>query len=137
MTPTLQQAIKLLQMTRLELQDVVNQEIVANPVLEEDEATEAPAGAEAEEAGVQRENNEAAGTPDRPVEGPEGRDGASSGTWDEGSAPVRRGGPAAPGAREPPRRRSRPSRRRSRSKRSTSSPTSATTSRGARRRPPG
>ena len=38
MTPTLQQAIKLLQMTRLELQDVVNQEIVANPVLEEDEA---------------------------------------------------------------------------------------------------
>ncbi|HTS01361.1 MAG TPA: hypothetical protein VMN04_02480, partial [Thermoanaerobaculia bacterium] len=28
MTPTLQQAIKLLQMTRLELQDVVNQELV-------------------------------------------------------------------------------------------------------------
>lgn len=38
MTPTLQQAIKLLQMTRLELQDVVNEEIVANPVLEEDDA---------------------------------------------------------------------------------------------------
>ena len=35
MTPTLQQAIKLLQMTRLELQDVVNQELVSNPVLEE------------------------------------------------------------------------------------------------------
>jgi RNA polymerase sigma-54 factor len=37
MTPTLQQAIKLLQMTRLELQDVVNQELVSNPVLEEEE----------------------------------------------------------------------------------------------------
>jgi RNA polymerase sigma-54 factor len=44
MTPTLQQAIKLLQMTRLELQDVVNQELVSNPVLEEQdpEATPAP-----------------------------------------------------------------------------------------------
>ena len=44
MTPTLQQAIKLLQMTRLELQDVVNQELVSNPVLEEQdpEATAAP-----------------------------------------------------------------------------------------------
>lgn len=43
MTPTLQQAIKLLQMTRLELQDVVNQEIVANPVLEEEEGGESQA----------------------------------------------------------------------------------------------
>jgi RNA polymerase sigma-54 factor len=42
MTPTLQQAIKLLQMTRLELQDVVNQELVSNPVLEEQDP-EAPA----------------------------------------------------------------------------------------------
>ena len=54
MTPTLQQAIKLLQMTRLELQDVVNQEIVANPVLEEEEpSAEAAAEAEAGE-GVER-----------------------------------------------------------------------------------
>ncbi|MBK9064088.1 MAG: RNA polymerase factor sigma-54 [Acidobacteria bacterium] len=37
MTPTLQQAIKLLQMTRLELQDVVNQELVSNPVLDEED----------------------------------------------------------------------------------------------------
>lgn len=44
MTPTLQQAIKLLQMTRLELQDVVNTELVANPVLEEEdpESTSSP-----------------------------------------------------------------------------------------------
>ncbi len=35
MTPSLQQAIKLLQMTRLELQGVLNQEMVENPVLED------------------------------------------------------------------------------------------------------
>jgi RNA polymerase sigma-54 factor len=39
MTPTLQQAIKLLQMTRLELSDIVNEELVANPALEEDEGS--------------------------------------------------------------------------------------------------
>jgi RNA polymerase sigma-54 factor len=42
MTPTLQQAIKLLQMTRLELQDIVNQEMVSNPVLEEQDPEEKP-----------------------------------------------------------------------------------------------
>lgn len=35
MTPSLQQAIKLLQMTRLELEGVLNQELVENPILEE------------------------------------------------------------------------------------------------------
>jgi len=43
MTPQLQQAIKLLQLTRLELQDVVRQELEENPLLEET--------LEAEEAG--------------------------------------------------------------------------------------
>ena len=62
MTPTLQQAIKLLQMTRLELQDVVTQEIVENPVLEEDETTEAPAGAEAEEPRPPRRSGRRRGT---------------------------------------------------------------------------
>ena len=50
MTPALQQAIKLLQMTRLELEGVLNQEIVENPVLEdagEEEDTEEGAGPEA------------------------------------------------------------------------------------------
>jgi RNA polymerase sigma-54 factor len=42
MTPTLQQAIKLLQMTRLELQDVVNQELVSNPVLDEEDPSTGP-----------------------------------------------------------------------------------------------
>src|SRR5262245_30381854 len=46
MTPSLQQAIKLLQMSRLELQEVLNQEVVENPVLEEQEETvEAPEAA--------------------------------------------------------------------------------------------
>ncbi|MCP4006860.1 MAG: RNA polymerase factor sigma-54 [bacterium] len=40
MTPSLQQAIKLLQMTRLELEGVLTQELVENPVLEENEAEE-------------------------------------------------------------------------------------------------
>jgi RNA polymerase sigma-54 factor len=35
MTPSLQQAIKLLQMTRMELENVLTQELVENPVLEE------------------------------------------------------------------------------------------------------
>ncbi len=50
MTPALQQAIKLLQMTRLELEGVLNQEIVENPVLEdggEEEDSEEEARAEA------------------------------------------------------------------------------------------
>ncbi len=44
MTPQLQQAIKLLQLSRLELQIVVQQELVENPVLEEapDEETDDP-----------------------------------------------------------------------------------------------
>lgn len=47
MTPSLQQAIKLLQMTRMELEGVLNQELVENPLLEEssegndDDVTEA------------------------------------------------------------------------------------------------
>jgi RNA polymerase sigma-54 factor len=43
MTPSLQQAIKLLQMSKLELEEVLNQEMVENPLLEEEqeEATEA------------------------------------------------------------------------------------------------
>src|SRR5215510_13994654 len=40
MTPSLQQAIKLLQMTRMELDTLLTQELVENPVLEE--SAEAP-----------------------------------------------------------------------------------------------
>ena len=54
MTPQLQQAIKLLQMTRIELQDVVRQELEENPILEElqesDEAREIETLLEKDEA---------------------------------------------------------------------------------------
>src|SRR3954468_24814255 len=42
MTPQLQQAIKLLQLNRMELAEVVNQEMMENPILEE--LTETPEG---------------------------------------------------------------------------------------------
>src|SRR5262249_46608227 len=54
MTPSLQQAIKLLQMSRLELQEVLTQEMVENPILEDQEEAEpaerTEATAETEEA---------------------------------------------------------------------------------------
>ena len=40
MTPQLQQAIKLLQLSRMELQEIISQEIKENPVLEEDSGQE-------------------------------------------------------------------------------------------------
>ncbi|HYX21250.1 MAG TPA: RNA polymerase sigma-54 factor, partial [Thermoanaerobaculia bacterium] len=58
MTPSLQQAIKLLQMSRLELQEVLNQEMVENPILEEQEET-----TEAERVEAARENEETPAPP--------------------------------------------------------------------------
>ncbi|MCX6551656.1 MAG: RNA polymerase factor sigma-54 [Acidobacteria bacterium] len=43
LTPSLQQAIKLLPMSTLELADLLNQEVVENPMLEEIQGDEAPA----------------------------------------------------------------------------------------------
>jgi RNA polymerase sigma-54 factor len=48
MTPQLQQAIKLLQLSRLELQQSVSQELLENPVLEELPPEAADEGSEAE-----------------------------------------------------------------------------------------
>src|SRR3954451_22579807 len=58
MTPQLQQAIKLLQLNRMELAEVVNQEMMENPILEEmaetpegeNAPTEAQGDPEAEQA---------------------------------------------------------------------------------------
>src|ERR1700745_908137 len=72
MTPSLQQAIKLLQMSRLELQEVLTQEMVENPILEDQE----------EEAQEPAERTEA---PQEPAE-----------------APARARGAAWPRAREAP-----------------------------------
>ena len=60
MTPSLQQAIKLLQMSKLELEEVLTQEMVENPLLEE-EQEETPGPEEAREA--------AADTPPAPPAG--------------------------------------------------------------------
>jgi RNA polymerase sigma-54 factor len=60
MTPSLQQAIKLLQMTRMELETLLTQELVENPVLEE-------SGEITEDETPQREEQEAA--PDPPANG--------------------------------------------------------------------
>src|SRR5437868_5401120 len=66
MTPSLQQAIKLLQMSKLELEEVLNQEMVENPILEEEqeEAAEAEAAerqeGEAEAPKVDAETSSAA-----------------------------------------------------------------------------
>ena len=54
LTPSLQQAIKLLPMSTLELADLLNQEVVENPLLEEVpteelQAVETPAAEKAEE----------------------------------------------------------------------------------------
>jgi RNA polymerase sigma-54 factor len=69
MTPSLQQAIKLLQMTRMELETVVAQELEGNPVLEEVEP-----GADEEEAaataGTEAEAKEREETPELDPLGP-------------------------------------------------------------------
>ena len=86
MTPTLQQAIKLLQMTRLELSDVVNQELVSNPVLEEQDPEATPAPDEDPSATESRERELA--------EGPE----AASTTEGVSSGDAEAAGPEAAGA---------------------------------------
>jgi RNA polymerase sigma-54 factor len=50
MTPSLQQAIKLLQLSKLELQEVLNQELLENPLLEESAEEQKAEEAEAETA---------------------------------------------------------------------------------------
>ncbi|HXA16781.1 MAG TPA: RNA polymerase factor sigma-54 [Thermoanaerobaculia bacterium] len=62
MTPSLQQAIKLLQLSKLELQEVLNQELLENPLLEEsaDEAKQEDADAEAQEKTQTEEEAKAA-----------------------------------------------------------------------------
>jgi RNA polymerase sigma-54 factor len=52
MTPQLQQAIKLLQLSRMELQEIIAQEIQENPVLEEDTGLEEATGLE-EDTGLE------------------------------------------------------------------------------------
>jgi len=64
MTPQLQQAIKLLQLNHLELAELVSNEIVENPVLEElhEEREDPLAQAHAEQAEVKKEDPDAEGS---------------------------------------------------------------------------
>src|SRR5262252_641937 len=74
MTPSLQQAIKLLQMSKLELEEVLTQEMVENPVLEEEqEQEEAPRETETAETPEAPEASKdeipaASATPEAPAE---------------------------------------------------------------------
>jgi len=67
MTPQLQQAIKLLQLSRMELVDMVQQELEENPVLEE--GIETPEEKELEAAPAEAEKSEAAGEEIKEVAG--------------------------------------------------------------------
>ncbi|MFN2441066.1 MAG: RNA polymerase factor sigma-54 [Thermoanaerobaculia bacterium] len=58
MTPSLQQAIKLLQLSKLELQEVLNQELLENPLLEELQEQEEQQKAEEAEQAQQQEQPE-------------------------------------------------------------------------------
>ncbi|MGH9364875.1 MAG: RNA polymerase factor sigma-54 [Thermoanaerobaculia bacterium] len=67
MTPSLQQAIKLLQMSKLELEETITQEMVENPLLEDDQ--EEPAEAEPAEAAEASDAADAAAEPVAPATG--------------------------------------------------------------------
>ncbi len=62
MTPSLQQAIKLLQLSKLELQEVLNQELLENPLLEETAEEAKSEEPEAETSDQKTEAEEAAKT---------------------------------------------------------------------------
>ena len=70
MTPQLQQAIKLLQLSRMELVDLVREEMLENPILEDDIEASAERSKEREEVGGDEQAKlqvESAGTTEVPV----------------------------------------------------------------------
>ena len=104
MTPQLQQAIKLLQMSRLDLVDMVNQEMEENPLLEEvtsDEDPEAEKKIEPAETAEEDREEQQTGRADRGADGRGGRPGGvrlgqlSGRLWSDGGhlRPARRGPP--------------------------------------------
>jgi len=70
MTPSLQQAIKLLQLSKLELQEVLNQELLENPLLDEtqEETKQEEAETDAQEAKTQTEEEAKAAEPPKEKE---------------------------------------------------------------------
>ncbi len=69
MTPQLQQAIKLLQLSNMELSAYIEQEIEQNPMLERDEGGKPERGDTAEPAGISRKNEGAFGESEPSDEG--------------------------------------------------------------------
>ncbi len=95
MTPQLQQAIRLLQLSNLELSQFVETELERNPLLEMDEAHDGtPKADHNAEAEIPQERNEAAGEDewlnlDKPVaEAEGGLDGDYDGGFSDGSPPA-------------------------------------------------
>src|SRR3989344_1188838 len=73
MTPQLQQAIKLLQLNRLEMQELINQEMVENPCLEEVAELESHQEEDGENL-ENMENREAEGATSEEMLTPQGED---------------------------------------------------------------
>src|SRR6266545_846037 len=74
MTPQLQQAIKLLQLSRMELADMVHEEMLENPILEDDFESAAERSKERELLGSDADVNlqaERAGNTETPLEQPQ------------------------------------------------------------------
>ena len=89
LTPSLQQAIKLLPMSTLELADLLNQEVVENPLLEE-VPTEDLQAAEAQPA-AEKEGARTRPRPTRPIPGTTPTTSTSSATtWTTATARARR-----------------------------------------------
>ena len=80
MTPQLQQAIKLLQLSRIELQDVVRQELEENPIL--DEAPEMEENRETEHLELQEKESSPAAESEEFKEVQAGTDTLSEMDWD-------------------------------------------------------
>jgi RNA polymerase sigma-54 factor len=74
MTPSLQQAIKLLQLSKLELQEVLNQELLENPLLEELQEQEEQQKAEEAEQAQQQEPADQKAEEEKKLEEPKAED---------------------------------------------------------------
>src|SRR5262245_2728903 len=72
MTPQLQQAIRLLQLSRMELADLVHEEMLENPILDDEQDLDAERSRERDEVGSEEQLShqiEAQGSTETPIEG--------------------------------------------------------------------
>src|SRR4051812_32243256 len=83
MTPQLQQAIKLLQLSRMELVDLVREEMMENPILEDGVDTSSEIG---KDDAVMREESQLSGETELPAASTELREATSEVTGTESTA---------------------------------------------------